>query len=58
MELGAAGCKRMSASSGLSGRQEWARALKPFPEERDICRTTAPCRFPAILGQEIIGYDI
>jgi hypothetical protein len=54
MAAGAAGYKRMLASCRPSGRYERARALKPFPEERDICRTTASCRLPAILGQKII----
>ena len=44
----------MLASCRPSGRHERARALKPFPEKRDICRATASCRLPTILGQKII----
>ena len=52
MASGAGGCKRRLPRP--NGRHERARALKPFPEERDKGRTTAPRRLPAILGQKII----
>ena len=53
--VGRVGSIWMLASRRLSGRQKRARALKPFPEERDKCRTTPSRRLRAILGVKIIG---
>jgi hypothetical protein len=44
----------MLTSCQPGGRHERARALEPFPEERDKRRTTTPRRLKAILRQEVI----